>query len=291
GVVPGHDAQQRTDRGLTDPGRARRVGRQRLVLEQVGPGVGVVAVDADRELQLTLGLGRGLAHLARDDRAQLGGPVLVELGHPAQDVGALAHGGPPPRRIAAPGPVQDLADLRVRGRRVLLLHLASGRVHNLVLHRLCLSLAHNSGGRDQRAYLGPAGPTRDSSGGGTRAPRAPTVEALLTVSRQRLGCLWDARLEGASSAAGLARAVRTARRETGMVAMDNGGAKVRVAVLGTGIMGSAMARNLISAGLGTTVWDRSPAATAPLAAAGALVAASPVEAVRDAGMVITMLPT
>ena len=76
-----------------------------------------------------------------------------------------------------------------------------------------------------------------------------------------------------------------------MVAMDNGGAKVRVAVLGTGIMGSAMARNLISAGLGTTVWDRSPAATAPLAAAGALVAASPVEAVRDAGMVITMLPT
>ena len=76
-----------------------------------------------------------------------------------------------------------------------------------------------------------------------------------------------------------------------MVAMDNGGAKVRVAVLGTGIMGSAMARNLVSAGLGTTVWDRSPAATAPLAAAGALVAASPAEAVRDAGMVITMLPT
>jgi 3-hydroxyisobutyrate dehydrogenase len=76
-----------------------------------------------------------------------------------------------------------------------------------------------------------------------------------------------------------------------MVAMDNGGAKVRAAVLGTGIMGSAMARNLISAGLGTTVWDRSPAATAPLAEAGALVAASPAEAVRDAGMVITMLPT
>ena len=76
-----------------------------------------------------------------------------------------------------------------------------------------------------------------------------------------------------------------------MVAMGNGGGKVRVAVLGTGIMGSAMTRNLISAGLGTTVWDRSPAATAPLAAAGALVAASPVEAVRDAGMLITMLPT
>jgi hypothetical protein len=34
-----------------------------------------------------------------------------------------------------------------------------------------------------------------------------------------------------------------------------------VAVLGTGIMGSAMARNLVAAGLGTTVWDRSREAT------------------------------
>ncbi len=76
-----------------------------------------------------------------------------------------------------------------------------------------------------------------------------------------------------------------------MAAMDSGGGKVRVAVLGTGIMGSAMARNLVSAGLRTTVWDRSPAATAPLSAAGALAAASPAEAVRDAHVVITMLPT
>jgi 3-hydroxyisobutyrate dehydrogenase len=65
----------------------------------------------------------------------------------------------------------------------------------------------------------------------------------------------------------------------------------RVAVLGTGIMGSAMARNLLAAGLPTTVWDRTPAATAPLSEAGALVAASPGEAVRDAPVVITMLPT
>ena len=66
---------------------------------------------------------------------------------------------------------------------------------------------------------------------------------------------------------------------------------MRVAVLGTGIMGSAMARNLVAAGLRTTVWDRSEKATAPLADAGALVAASPQEAVRDAQVVITMLPT
>jgi 3-hydroxyisobutyrate dehydrogenase len=64
-----------------------------------------------------------------------------------------------------------------------------------------------------------------------------------------------------------------------------------VAVLGAGIMGSAMARNLAAAGLRTTVWDRSQQVAAPLADAGALVAASAREAVRDAGVVITMLPT
>ena len=47
------------------------------------------------------------------------------------------------------------------------------------------------------------------------------------------------------------------------------------AVLGTGIMGAAMARNLLRAGLRTTVWDRSASATAPLAEAGAEVAATP----------------
>jgi 3-hydroxyisobutyrate dehydrogenase len=58
-----------------------------------------------------------------------------------------------------------------------------------------------------------------------------------------------------------------------------------------GIMGSAMARNLIAANLLTTVWDRSPAAIGPLSEAGARVAHSPDEAVKDARIVITMLPT
>jgi 3-hydroxyisobutyrate dehydrogenase len=52
-----------------------------------------------------------------------------------------------------------------------------------------------------------------------------------------------------------------------------------------------MARNLVRAGLPTTVWDRSAAATAPLADAGAMVAPSATEAVRTARVVITMLPT
>ena len=64
-----------------------------------------------------------------------------------------------------------------------------------------------------------------------------------------------------------------------------------VAVIGTGIMGSAMAANLLAAGLHTTVWDRSASATGPLADAGAVVAPSARAAVRDAGVVLTMLPT
>jgi 3-hydroxyisobutyrate dehydrogenase len=64
-----------------------------------------------------------------------------------------------------------------------------------------------------------------------------------------------------------------------------------VAVLGTGIMGSAMARNLVAAGLRTTVWDQSREATAPLAVAGAVVASSAQDAIADARVVITMLPT
>jgi len=76
-----------------------------------------------------------------------------------------------------------------------------------------------------------------------------------------------------------------------MVARDGRGADLHVAVLGTGIMGSAMARNLVAAGLRTTVWDRSASATETLSAAGAAVAPSPLEAVRDAKVVVTMLPT
>jgi 3-hydroxyisobutyrate dehydrogenase len=56
-------------------------------------------------------------------------------------------------------------------------------------------------------------------------------------------------------------------------------------------MGAAMARNLLAAGLPMTVWDRSAVATTPLADAGAQVATSASEAVRDARVVITMLPT
>jgi 3-hydroxyisobutyrate dehydrogenase len=76
-----------------------------------------------------------------------------------------------------------------------------------------------------------------------------------------------------------------------MAGVNGSDAGTAVAVLGAGIMGSAMARNLVAASLTTRVWDRAASATGPLADAGAVVAASARDAVRDAGVVITMLPT
>jgi 3-hydroxyisobutyrate dehydrogenase len=76
-----------------------------------------------------------------------------------------------------------------------------------------------------------------------------------------------------------------------MVGANGSDARATVAVLGAGIMGSAMIRNLVAAGVNTRMWDRSAAATGPLGDAGAVVAASARAAVRDADVVITMLPT
>jgi 3-hydroxyisobutyrate dehydrogenase len=64
-----------------------------------------------------------------------------------------------------------------------------------------------------------------------------------------------------------------------------------IAVLGVGTMGSAFARRLLGAGLHVSVWDVFPAAAARLADAGAHVAATPEDAVRDASVVLTMVPT
>jgi 3-hydroxyisobutyrate dehydrogenase len=64
---------------------------------------------------------------------------------------------------------------------------------------------------------------------------------------------------------------------------------MRVAVLGTGIMGTGMARSLLRAGLDVTAWNRHPGRAAPLAADGAHVSGTAAEAVADADAVITML--
>jgi 3-hydroxyisobutyrate dehydrogenase len=62
-----------------------------------------------------------------------------------------------------------------------------------------------------------------------------------------------------------------------------------VAVLGTGIMGAPMARNLAAAGLTVRAWNRSRDRADALDDAGVEIAASPADAARGADAVITML--
>lgn len=62
--------------------------------------------------------------------------------------------------------------------------------------------------------------------------------------------------------------------------------KPAISVLGTGRMGSALVRALLQAGYRTTVWNRTKQKAEPLAAAGATVAASVLEAVDAAQVVI-----
>jgi 3-hydroxyisobutyrate dehydrogenase len=65
--------------------------------------------------------------------------------------------------------------------------------------------------------------------------------------------------------------------------------QLTVSVLGTGIMGAAMARNVTRAGHTVRVWNRTRAKAEPLTADGAHVAGTPAEAVRGADVVLTML--
>ncbi len=62
-----------------------------------------------------------------------------------------------------------------------------------------------------------------------------------------------------------------------------------VALLGTGVMGAGMARNVAAAGIPLRVWNRSPEKAVPLADSGATVCASAAEAVEGADVVVTML--
>jgi len=62
--------------------------------------------------------------------------------------------------------------------------------------------------------------------------------------------------------------------------------KLSVAVLGAGIMGAAMARNIAKAGHDVTVWNRT---RDKAEATGLPTAATPAEAVRHADVVLTML--
>ena len=62
-----------------------------------------------------------------------------------------------------------------------------------------------------------------------------------------------------------------------------------IAFLGTGRMGAPMAANLARAGFAVRAWDRTASRAAALIKDGATVAASPAQAVKGAGILITML--
>lgn len=63
-----------------------------------------------------------------------------------------------------------------------------------------------------------------------------------------------------------------------------------IAFIGLGVMGAPMARHLVAAGHDVVGVNRSPGPVAALAAAGGRGAATVAEAVRDADVVLTMLP-
>jgi 3-hydroxyisobutyrate dehydrogenase len=70
---------------------------------------------------------------------------------------------------------------------------------------------------------------------------------------------------------------------------DDQAATSVVAFLGAGRMGAPMAANLARSGFDVRVWNRTSSRAEALTADGAVAASSPAEAVRGAGIVITML--
>ncbi len=66
-------------------------------------------------------------------------------------------------------------------------------------------------------------------------------------------------------------------------------ARMRIAFLGLGKMGSAVARLLVEKGYELTVWNRTASAAQPLTSLGATVAEMPAQAVQGARIVFTMV--
>lgn len=63
----------------------------------------------------------------------------------------------------------------------------------------------------------------------------------------------------------------------------------KITLIGTGLMGAPMSRNLMKAGHGLTVWNRNAARAAPLVNEGAKTATTSGEAIAGAQIIITML--
>jgi 2-hydroxy-3-oxopropionate reductase len=63
----------------------------------------------------------------------------------------------------------------------------------------------------------------------------------------------------------------------------------KITLIGTGLMGLPMSRNLMAAGYDLTVWNRSAHRAAPLVEEGAKTAVSAAQAIEDAEVIVTML--
>ena len=66
---------------------------------------------------------------------------------------------------------------------------------------------------------------------------------------------------------------------------------MKIGFVGLGIMGGAMATNLLKAGFKVTVWNRSPEKCSPLVGLGASVAASPRAVTEWSDVIIAMMAT
>jgi 3-hydroxyisobutyrate dehydrogenase len=75
------------------------------------------------------------------------------------------------------------------------------------------------------------------------------------------------------------------------VSADADKQRVRVGLLGVGLMGSAMGHRLLDQGIEVSAWDRNPEQAGALEKRGAKRAERPAEVALGAGVVITMLPT
>lgn len=76
-----------------------------------------------------------------------------------------------------------------------------------------------------------------------------------------------------------------------MNSSSSGSRQPRIAVIGTGTMGNAMASRLLGASMNVAVWSRHPASTEPSVELGATAYNEAADAVAEADVVITMLPT
>lgn len=81
------------------------------------------------------------------------------------------------------------------------------------------------------------------------------------------------------------------RKEPNMNSSSSGSRQPRIAVIGTGTMGNAMASRLLGASMNVAVWSRHPASTEPSVELGATAYNEAADAVAEADVVITMLPT